>query len=101
MAIKFEKVVAGATLYDRHKYRMGNTTLHSLGEWRVRVVSVDPATRSAEVSWNGNRPERWHERQLAKLHDWSMHDEGVEVRKGMCDAVLSVKRVRKPKAVAQ
>ena len=96
MAIKFEKIQAGMTLYDRHRTRMGNTTLRSLGEWSVRIISVDAAARTAVVSWNGNREQTWWERDLKKLHTWSMRDEGVEVVRGMMSSVVSVKR--KPKA---
>jgi hypothetical protein len=67
VAIKFEKIKAGDVLYDVHSYRMGNTTLRSLGCWEVRVISVDPQLRNAVVSWNSNRPETWSERRLKKL----------------------------------
>lgn len=92
MAIKFEKITAGMRLYDRHSERMGNTTLRSIGEWGVRVRSVNPSDRSAVVSWNGNPPQRWPSRRLEKLSTWSMHDEGVEVVRGPLGAVLSVRR---------
>ena len=68
MAIKYEKIQPGMTLLDIHSHRMGNTTMRQLGCWNVQVVSVDPTTRSAVVSWNGNRPEVWYERRLRGLH---------------------------------
>lgn len=96
MAIKFEKIQAGMTLYDRHRERMGNTTIRSLCEWSVEVISVDAASRTARASWNGNPEETWSERDLRGLHTWSMYDEGAEVVRGMMNSVVSVKR--KPKA---
>lgn len=65
--IKFEKIKAGDVLFDVHSYRMGNTTIRSMGCWEVKVVEVYPDKRSALVSWNGNTPEVWHEYRLARL----------------------------------
>jgi hypothetical protein len=93
--MKFEKIKAGMVLYDRHKYVAGNTTMRVLGEWHVKILSVDPEKRSAMVSWNGNREQRWHERSLAKLKDWSMYDDCAEVKKGMLGAI-SVRKKRRP-----
>ena len=66
MAIKFHKVKAGDVLYDVHSYRMGNTTLRSMGVWEVHVISVDD-NGTAMVSWNGNRPEKWYAHRIEKL----------------------------------
>jgi hypothetical protein len=68
MAIKFEKIQPGMVLWDRHREKMGNTTMSRLGEWRVEVISVDAAHRNAVVSWNHNAPRVWSERQLTKLY---------------------------------
>ncbi len=65
--MKFEKIKAGDTLYDVHSYRMGNTTIRTVGVWSVRVVEVNHATRCALVSWNGNMPEMYSERTLTRL----------------------------------
>jgi hypothetical protein len=65
--IKFEKIKPGMVLYDVHTYQIGNTTLRSYGEWEVQIIEVYPETRSASVSWNGNRPEVWREKQLKGL----------------------------------
>lgn len=82
--MKFEKIQPGMRLYDRHKRRMGNTMLRTLGEWDVRIIEVNAEKRKALVSWNGNRPEWWWPAQLERLKDWSMHDESVAViEKGM------------------
>jgi hypothetical protein len=93
--VKFEKIKAGMVLYDRHKYQAGNTTMRVLGEWSVRIVSVDPATRSARVSWNGNSERRWNERSLAKLKDWSMYEDCAEIVQGMLGPI-SVRKKRRP-----
>lgn len=65
--MKFEKIEPGMVLYDVHSYTMGNTRIRSLGTWTVRVVSVDRERRLAVVSWNGNPPQTWYERNLRKL----------------------------------
>ena len=54
--MKFENVKPGMVLYDRHREKMGNTTMSRWGEWTVRVIEVDLTNRRALVSWNGNKP---------------------------------------------
>ncbi len=94
MAIKFEKIQAGATLYDRHKTLAGNTNMRVLGEWKVFVRSVNARDRSAIVSWNGNRDQTWSARQLEKLSTWSMYDADVERKQGMV-GTISCRKIRK------
>ena len=65
--IKFEKIKPGMVLYDVYTYGMGNTKMRTYGEWDVEIIEVYPETRSASVSWNGNRPDVWVERRLTKL----------------------------------
>jgi hypothetical protein len=79
MTIKFEKIKPGMRLYDRHREKMGNTTMRTLGEWDVRVIEVNADKRKALVSWNENRPEWWWADRLKKLSDWSMHDRAVAI----------------------
>lgn len=67
MAIKFEKIQPGMTLWDAHTYLMGNTTLRSWGVWSVEVVEVDAEKRLALVRWNGNPATWWHASKLRKL----------------------------------
>jgi len=74
VAIKFEKLQPGMVLYDRHRERMGNTTMSRMGEWRVRVISIDAERRQAVVSWNGSPPKVWYERQLCRLSAKSAKD---------------------------
>jgi hypothetical protein len=94
--MKFEKIQPGMVLYDRHKYRAGNTTMRLLGEWDVRIVSVDPVTRTAEAHWNGNPATHWRERDLAKLKDWSMYDDCAEIVKGVLGPISVRKKRRAP-----
>ena len=68
MAIKFEKIAPGMVLLDIHREKMGNTTMSELGLWKVRVISVDPAARTAVVSWNGNPAKTWIARELERLY---------------------------------
>lgn len=74
---------------------MGNTTLKTIGEWGVRIISVNTEARTAEVSWNGNRPTTYYERQLTRLSDWSMHDDCAEVTWGICGRVVKVKKKKR------
>ncbi len=91
MSIKFDKIKPGMTVYDRHKERMGNTTMRSIGEWPCRVISVDAEKRTAEVSWNGNPARTWYEQDFRNVFDWSMHDEAVaEVESGVWGCVYRV-----------
>lgn len=80
--IKFEKIQPGMTLYDRHAYKMGNTTMRTLGQWTVSIIDVDPETQSANVRWNGNSPRRWPRHSLEKLYVWSMYDAAELERRG-------------------
>jgi hypothetical protein len=68
MAIKFEKIQAGMTLWSRGRTKMGNTTMTRMAEWPVYIREVYPETRSALVSWNGNGPTKWYEAQLRRLY---------------------------------
>lgn len=65
--MKFEKINPGDRLFDVHSYRMGNTTLRSVGVWEVEIIDIDPEKRCATVSWNGNKPEVYNEVALKKL----------------------------------
>lgn len=68
MAIKFEKIQAGMTLWSRAKVQQGNVKgLKRMGEWSVHVKEVDALNRRATVSWNGNVPEVWGEYRLTRL----------------------------------
>lgn len=100
MAVKFEKVEPGMTLYDRHRYRMGNTTLTSIGEWEVRVISVDKEARTAMCSWNGNPPRRYYARDFERLSTWSKDDPGVIVETGMLGSIVKVRKMTKAERAA-
>ena len=67
MAIKFEKVQPGMTLYDFHRESMGNTTMSQIGKWSVRIIEVNTEKGMALVSWNTNRPEWWARRKVERL----------------------------------
>jgi len=68
MAIKFEALEPGMVLLDIHSERAGNTTARRLGCWRVKIISIDFANRTATASWNGNPPRIWYEHNLKKLY---------------------------------
>ena len=69
--MKFEKIKEGMTLYDVHTYKMGNTSMRSVGVWPVLVVSLDETYKSAKVVWNGNthRQQTYYQRQREKLRE--------------------------------
>jgi hypothetical protein len=68
MAIKFEKIQPGMTLWSRGRVRRGRTTMSRMGEWPVYVKDVSPENRRALVSWNSNAPEWWGEGRLKRLY---------------------------------
>lgn len=68
MAIKFEKIEPGMTLLDIHREKMGNTMMSAWGLWKVQVISVDHAKRTAVVSWNSNPAQTWDVRRLERLY---------------------------------
>ena len=68
MAIKFDKIKPGMVLLDIHRTKMGNTTVSRWGLWKVRVISVDPVTRTAVVSWNSNPNQTWDAKRLQALY---------------------------------
>jgi hypothetical protein len=89
--MKIADIRPGMVLYDRHTYRMGNTTLRTIGEWRVTIIDAPAdATQQVTVSWNGNPPERWSWDRVKKLKTWSMDDECAEVVRGMWGRVVKV-----------
>lgn len=67
MAIKFEGVKAGDTLYAVYRQKMGYTTMSRTVSMPVRVLEVDYERGQALLSRNGN-PARWTSRsQVEKL----------------------------------
>jgi hypothetical protein len=67
MAIKFERIKAGDVLYDCRREGMGNTTMSRWACWPVKIISVDPSTRTAMVRWNSNAPQKYYGYQLVRL----------------------------------
>lgn len=99
MAIKFEKIQAGMKLFQRSRGRMGNTTLTTIREHGVTILEVFPEKRCAKVSWNGNAPEIYRERDFANLYDWSMYDKSVaEIKRGVWDSVIKVTKKKASKS---
>ena len=68
MAIKFEKIEPAMVLLDIHREKMGNITMSEWGIWKVLVVAVDRAKRTARVSWNHNPQQIWDARRLERLY---------------------------------
>ncbi len=57
----------GQILWDKHRYKMGNTNVRTWGVWRVRVIEIDPNHQFIVASWNGNEAKRMYEYQVKKL----------------------------------
>lgn len=61
-----DKLKPGMLVYDVHSYRMGNTTLRSIGVWNVHIFAVDHESRTVQAMWNGNKSQIFRERQWSK-----------------------------------
>jgi len=66
-----DKLKPGMTVYDTHSYRMGNTTMRTLGVWNIRIVSVNVANQNVIASWNGNPARIYFKRSWKK---WRMKE---------------------------
>lgn len=67
MAIKFEKIQAGMTLWSRGTYRNGMNR-PTKAEWPVTIIKVDSERRRALASRNSNPATWWTERLLTRLY---------------------------------
>jgi hypothetical protein len=47
------------TVYDVHKYLMGNTTIRTTGIWEVYIKGVNKREDTVTASWNGNPPKTY------------------------------------------
>lgn len=64
MAIKFEKIKPGMTLYDvRRNTGFGR---HKWNTWPVYIKEVDAENRTVIASWNGNAYIKMHEGRVTK-----------------------------------
>lgn len=62
-----KKIKPGQILYDKHRYKQGNTTIPAWGVWPVKVISVDLQSNTILASWNGNKPHTMSLRQIKRL----------------------------------
>lgn len=67
MAIKFELVKPGDTLYDYHAERAGNSTMRRWSNWPVEILAIDAVAQTARVRWNGNAAQTYTKRQIEGL----------------------------------
>jgi hypothetical protein len=70
------KLKPGDVLWDVHSYKMGNTTMSTMGCWPVRIVEVHETYVMA--SWNGNPPERMNSMRIQRYRV----SEPVMIREG-------------------
>jgi hypothetical protein len=66
MAI-ISRLKTGQILFDKHKTRMGNTTMTRWGLWRVLVIEIDPELQWIIASWNGNKAEKMYAGRVKKF----------------------------------
>jgi hypothetical protein len=52
--MKIENLKPGMTVWEVGRYKVGNTTLRSVGAWSVFIVSVDEPAGKVLARWNGN-----------------------------------------------
>lgn len=67
--MKFEKLKPDQVVYEVGRHKMGNTTITTVGVWRVLIISVDTETRSCMASWNTNQPRRCYEHTIKKWRE--------------------------------
>lgn len=92
MAIKFDRLKVGMTLYDRRRQRIGTTSKTTIDEVRVRVLEL--SAHGAYVSWGGSEREFWPTRRLLKLYDWSMYGPDAELVRSSNTRIVKVRRRR-------
>lgn len=64
--MKLEKLSPGMTVYSVRKTKMGNTCMNTISVYHVDIISVNREERTIEASWNGNRPQIYHEFNWSK-----------------------------------
>lgn len=92
MAIKFEKITPGTSLWEVVTGKMGNTTISTVYVYEVKIISVCPETRTAVVSWNHNNPETWGHHRLC-----SLRAKKPETTRGSLGQCILVRRKHKSK----
>lgn len=61
------KIKPGQILWSVIRRKMGNTSMSTDSLHKVKVLEVDIEAGFALVSWNGNAPTKYYERQLKSL----------------------------------
>lgn len=75
--------------------------MSSIGEWAVKIISVDAEKQTAVASWNSNPPSTMRKEYLEKLYTWSMNDKDVVVTRGMLGSVVGVRKMAKVEIAAR
>ena len=63
MAIKFEKIKTGMTLWD---VRRSTGFRKEMDYWPVYIEKVNQEEKTVLASWNGNKAQEMNERQVTK-----------------------------------
>lgn len=57
--MKIENLKPGMIVYDVHRYKMGNTTISTVGVWEVEIVAVGLASQIVVAKWNHNQERKY------------------------------------------
>jgi hypothetical protein len=68
MSVSWNAIKEGDCLWHRARRKMGNTTMSIMDEWPVKILSVDRAAGTAQVSWNYNPPKVWSRERVERLY---------------------------------
>lgn len=66
MSIRRHLVTAGMTLWSKERQKMCHTRMSREAWFEVKIIEVHED--GCTVSWNGNRPRKWHWRSIEKLY---------------------------------
>lgn len=86
-----KKLKPGDTVYSIHRYKMGNTTIKTVGYYPVKIVSVDEEKRRVTASQNHNPPTTFYEKQWSKWHA----EKPVFVKTGMSQRLATKEETKK------
>ena len=64
--MKIEHLKSGQTVYHVGRYKMGNTTMRTVGVWDVVIVSVDETKGAVMARWNGNQAQKYYRNSWSK-----------------------------------
>lgn len=61
------KLKVGQILYDKHRHKMGNTTMTRWGVWTVVVTEIDPEFKWIKGRWNSNPEQTFYPKSVSRF----------------------------------